>query len=505
MIAACAALSALACASSPALAAPATIGQGVNPRVAVTPGGTGHVVWSIPARGVANAAVGYCRLPPGGTGCDRAETLFFPSNRGLAKSGGDATVQVEGDGIVRIVSACYTCASGDAQEGIVRWTSVDGGATFSAEPSLGGTPTNAGMGPDGVTLPGGVYLTPADGDKVIARPGTADTALVDMAVGDAFVSSPSLVQVPAQPKVVYATSDLFGIRTAVYTGGDLSAGALMDPARWIVDQPLPSPEPGIRDPRLSAGPGGVWLSYDQQQPLDDHVLVRRFDPVKNTFGAARSVEAAAEIDSGVADASSGQDATGRLHVVWRTDLQQKLLRYTRSDPGGGTFGAPATLAEGESFVNPEVAAGPSGAGWVVWQADDDSPIRVLPVNDPAGDGAAAPAAATTRTVAVTASGARISLQLPAGCVKRGGTFRARLTWKKQKKKGNLFVKITRVDFTIGKARAKIDRRAPFTQTLRIASTAAKGKTVTFRARAFIKVKKGKSPKKSIRATIRVCA
>ncbi len=361
------------------------------------------------------------------------------------------------------------------------------------------------MGPDGITLPGGVYLTPADGDKIIARPGAADSASVDMAAGDAFVSSPSIVQVPGQGRFVYATSDLFGIRTAVYTAGDLSPGALMDPGRWIVDRTLPSAEPGIRDPRLTAGPSGVWLSYDQQQPLDDHVLVRRFDAAKNTFGTARAVESTAAIDSGLADASSGQDATGRLHVVWRTDLQEKLLRYTRSDPGGGTFSPPATLAEGESFSNPEVAAGPGGAGWVVWQAEDDSPIRVLPVNNPAGDGAAAPAAATTRTVAVTANGARISLRLPAGCVKRGGTFRARLTWKKQKKKGNLFVKITRVDFTIGKARAKVDRKAPFTQTLRIASTAAKGKTVTFRARAFIKVKKGKSPKKSISSRIRVCA
>ncbi len=505
MIAACAVLSALACASSPALAAPTTIGAGINPRIVVTPSGTGHVVWSIPVRGILNAAVGYCRLPPGATTCDRSEILYFPSNRGLAKSGGDATVQVDGDATVRIVSACYTCAVGDATEGIVRWTSTDGGTTFAAEPSLGGTPTNAGMGPDGITLAGGVYVTPADGDKIIARPGAADTTAVDAAAGDSFVHSPSIVQVPGQAKLVYATSDLFGIRTAVYRGGDLGVGGLMNPDLWAVDQVLPTPEPGIRNPRLTSGPSGVWLSYDQQQPLDDHALVRRFDPVKNTFGTARAVESTAEIDSGLADVSSGQDPAGRLHVVWHTDLEQKLLRYVRSDPSGAAFSTPATIASGETFINPEVGAGSSGAGWAVWQAEDDAPIRLIPVNNPAGDAAASPAGAKTRTVAVTASGARISLQLPAGCVKRGGTFRARLTWKKQKKKGNVFVKITRVDFTIGKARAKVDKKAPFTQTLRVSSTAVKGSAVTFRARAFIKVKKGKSPKKSLRATIRVCA
>ena len=108
-------------------------------------------------------------------------------------------------------------------------------------------------------------------------------------------------------------------------------------------------------------------------------------------------------------------------------------------------------------------------------------------------------------MSATVPGARISIQLPAGCVKRGGTFRARLSWKRQKKKGNVFVKITRTDFSVAGGKAKIDRKAPFVQTLRVPSTAVKGRTVTFRARAFIKVSKGKAPKKSIRATIRVCA
>ncbi len=81
----------------------------------------------------------------------------------------------------------------------------------------------------------------------------------------------------------------------------------------------------------------------------------------------------------------------------------------------------------------------------------------------------------------------------------------RLTWKKQKKKGNVFVKVSRTDFYVGAKRSKIDRKAPFTQTLKRALASAKpGSSVTVRARAFIKVKKGKSPKKSIRATIKVC-
>ena len=89
-------------------------------------------------------------------------------------------------------------------------------------------------------------------------------------------------------------------------------------------------------------------------------------------------------------------------------------------------------------------------------------------------------------------------------MRRGGTFRALLSWKRIKKKGSVFVKITRTDFYVGTKRAKIDKKAPFTQTLKVPSSARPGSSVSVRAQAFIKVKKGKQPKKSIRATIKVC-
>ena len=47
-------------------------------------------------------------------------------------------------------------------------------------------------------------------------------------------------------------------------------------------------------------------------------------------------------------------------------------------------------------------------------------------------------------------------------------------------------------------------RAPFTQTLTVKATAKAGSKLTVRARAHIKVKRGKSPKKSIVSSITVC-
>jgi hypothetical protein len=508
MIATAAALLVAAVASTPAAAAgpePITIGTGVNPRATVTPNGTAHVVWSIPVRGSDSAAVGYCRLRPYAAACDRTQVLLFPK-LGLAKSGGDVTIQADGDNALRIVSACYGCAIGDAQEGIQRWVSSDAGTTFTPEPALGGTPTNAGMGPDGITLGNGVYVTPADGDRIIARPGMPDTTAIDAAAGASFVHSPSIVQVPGQVKLVYATSDLFGIRTALYLGTDFEAATLMNPGSWIVDIGLPKPESGIREPRLTAGAAGVWLSYEQKVPLDDHVLIRRFDPVKNTFSVARTLEGPGDEDASLDGASSAQDAGGRLHVVWRSTLDDRYLRYTRSSAGGASFQSPpATLARGEVFANPEVAAGPGGAGWAVWHGISDSAIRALPFDAPAGSSTTTGGGTDpTRVIRVSVPGATVRFSVPSGCVRRGGTFRVRLSWKRVKKKNNVFVKITRTDFYVGTKVAKRDRKAPFVQTLKVPSTAVRGGSLSVRARAFIKVKRGKSPKKSIRATIKIC-
>ena len=511
MIAASATLLAAFVTASPASAVtPFTVGTGVNPRIVVTANGTGHVVWSIPERILQSAAVGYCRLPAGASACDRQEILLFPSSGGVAKSGGDVTIEAASDSALRITSACYVCARGDAQEGIQRWDSADAGTTFVPEGSLGGTPTNAGMGPDGITVGAGVYVTPADGDQVIARPGTSDTTAVDMASGTNFVQTPSIVQIPGQSRLVYASSDLFGVRTATFNGPDFAATSLMNPGNWSNDQQLPSAESGIRNTHLTSGSSGVWLTYEQKVPLDDHVRVRRFDPAKNAFGAPRSLESTSETgDAAIDDVFSSQDASGRVHVVWRSNLTSDQLRYTRSDAAGTEFAAPGTLATGEDYAHPVVGTGADAAGWLAWQASDGaSAIRVMRLEATSLADAtntsttASGSKTTTRTLKV--NGATLSFQVPGGCVKRGAGFSVKLTWKKQKKKGNVFVKVSRTDFYVGAKRAKIDRKAPFTQTLKVPSTAKPGSSVTLRAQAFIKVTKGRSPKKSVKATIKVC-
>lgn len=111
---------------------------------------------------------------------------------------------------------------------------------------------------------------------------------------------------------------------------------------------------------------------------------------------------------------------------------------------------------------------------------------------------------TTRTTSVAIPGAIVRLTLPSGCVRRGASFRATLGWKRVKRKGSVFVKVRRTDFIVNGKRVMVDRRAPFVANFKIPLSSVAGATLTVRARAYIKVRRGKSPTKSIRATVRVC-
>ncbi len=111
----------------------------------------------------------------------------------------------------------------------------------------------------------------------------------------------------------------------------------------------------------------------------------------------------------------------------------------------------------------------------------------------------------TKTTTASVPGAKISFGVPNTCVKAGSTFKVTLTWKKQKRKGNKFVKVRRADFYIGSKRVKIDKKAPFTQTLTVKAGTKAGSTITVKARAYVKVTKGKSPTKSISSKIKVCS
>lgn len=172
--------------------------------------------------------------------------------------------------------------------------------------------------------------------------------------------------------------------------------------------------------------------------------------------------------------------------------QARTYRFTATFPEGG----PADNAW----------AGASSTVRFDWTSTADEPAAPAA---PQGPGAAPPAApassgSPTRTASATVPGAIVRLTLPSGCVRRGGSFRATLRWKRVKRTGNVFVKVRRADFLVNGRRVLVDRRAPFAARFKIPYSAVAGSTLTVRARAYIEVRRGKSPRKSIRATVRVC-
>jgi hypothetical protein len=117
---------------------------------------------------------------------------------------------------------------------------------------------------------------------------------------------------------------------------------------------------------------------------------------------------------------------------------------------------------------------------------------------------AAKPVSTTVTKTVQAPGGSITLGVPRACVAPGGSFTATLAFKRSTKKGSKKVKVTKVEFYIDGKRVKTDAKAPFRQTLTVKKLKA-GTKHTLKARATIKVKKGRSPKKSVSAQFSVCA
>ena len=151
------------------------------------------------------------------------------------------------------------------------------------------------------------------------------------------------------------------------------------------------------------------------------------------------------------------------------------------------------------------------------QHDPRRDARPAPAAAPASASAAAAAcrrprpapppasyAGANRNVTVSDRNASYRFSVPKSCVAPGQAFTTTLRWAKRKRKGNLFVKVARVDFYLGSKRLTIDRKAPFVKRYRIVATQVRGSVINIRARAFIKVRRGRAPTKSLRAAIRVC-
>jgi hypothetical protein len=466
-------------------AAPVPVGSGSLPRVAVDAAGAGHVTWIESAGNT--STFHYCKLPATATGCS-APFAFADAEQDV--DGGYALLP--GDGRVLLVEA--RGVSPDRAK--LLWTSTDGGATFGGPAQLA---TMSSIGPN--IAGGAIYVSAGTlglgAESIFTIGQLSGITAPFQASGTAAAATAS--QADLAPNVgaavalqgdtlIAALSDFATLQWSRYAGPvPATPEALNTTANWTPPTSIGPRSAANTETSLVAGAGGAYVGYavDAGAGQADFVI-RRFD------GAAWGTPTV------VAKAASKpdlyEDPAGRLHALW-TDAAGLRYRYT-TDAANATWSAPQTVATGDSFGFPRLAVNAAGSGWAVWAGG--AGVRAVPLKR------ATVYAGPQTSVTSTDSQATYKLGVPRGCVSPGQGFRVTLTWKRQKRKGNLFVKVRRADFYLQTKRLRADTAAPFAYTYDVKPTQRPGSTITLRARAFIKVRHGTSPKKSIRAKVRVC-
>jgi hypothetical protein len=383
---------ALALGALPAMAAtPFTAGTGSGWDLGVGSDGTGHAVMVTDEAG---DRVRYCRVPAGGSACDGESTYFSFPGGAAANAGDDAQVLTPAPNKVVIMASCYVCGAGGAADRTYRWISLDNGVNWSSPASEVG---NLSLNGEATYLNAGNFGLAVEGTYFQAVDLGPSTTQVDLGGGFPFVYSPSVVLVPDTKKAVYAVNSLDNIKYKVFRDPDadnIQVAELNTAANWFSGAALPAEEANNQETHLSSGFLGTFLSYENVVAAHDHIAIRKFNPVSETFGGPTYIEGASSIDDNdPAYPHHSQDPGGRLHATWRTLHDDGRLRYTRSDNGGATWTPVSNIAVKETFIDPMVEAGPAGTGFAVWghAAGGSTTVRMVPLEpqfeaDPAAGG-----------------------------------------------------------------------------------------------------------------------
>jgi hypothetical protein len=473
-------------------AVPFNAGTGHDPQLAVGDDGTGHVVWATAEIG---DRVGYCRVPKAGAACDGASRFFSFPNGGVARSVGIMNqVFAPAANKVVVIGSCTMCGfPAGATKRIFRWTSTDNGATFDGPMQIA-----AGLDPhgQGAYVNAGDMFVGIDGSRVIAG---ASTPIQPLPGG--YVHSPSLVRVSGSDQLVAAASDLHRVEYAAFSG-PLSPPHINDVTRWNTPRPAPGGPVNDDESALGSGAGGTFLIYMRIVPGDNRVIVHGYDPATRTFGAPVEIEGRSVIENTSADYPDIAVDDAGPHVIWRSLYDGGRLRYRRSTDGGATWGPVLNIALRDTYIDPQIAVAPSGSGFAVWRGIGTTPIRVValdPHADPVAD-----YSGPLRRVTVSDRKARYRLSIPRGCLIPGQGFRVRLNWTRLNRAANPFVTVRRAQFRVERRQIKTDRTAPFVRRFVLPDGKAPGSTVELRARAFVKLTRGRSATKSVRTTVMVC-
>jgi hypothetical protein len=466
---------------SSAGAAVVAAGAGTTPRVAVDANGVGYLTWVE----TGSSTLRYCRLPATATACT-APFSYADADQDVV--GGYALLP--GDGRVLLVDARGVSPS-------IRkllWTSTDGGVSFGAPTLI------AGMAVNGDNIGSGAAYVPA-GTLGLAEPSvftlgqllgtSAPFQASGLGPGTATPTAELTPNVSASFSVDGATliavlSSFDQISWTRYAGPvPASPDTLNNAANWTPPAVIGPRAAAQLETRVVSGPGGIYVGYAIQAAAgSDAFVIRRFDGAG--WGAPTTI--ATNVDA----PDLFEDPTGRLHAIW---AGAGGLHYRSTTNTSNTaWDAPQTVATGDNFAFARLAVNAAGNGWATWAGNTG--VKAIPLHGVYSG--------PQSVVQTSGFGATYKLGIPKRCVAPGQRFRVTLSWRRQKRKGNLFVKVKRADFYLGTTRLRKDTSAPFVHTYDVRVTQRPGSTLRLRARAFIKVKHGTTPKKSIFAKVKVC-
>jgi hypothetical protein len=245
--------------------------------------------------------------------------------------------------------------------------------------------------------------------------------------------------------------------------------------------------------RVASGPSGAYVLSVQPGGDFRHVLIRKLSSAD--FGPPFEAESQ---QGYITDLTEGP--SGTVAGAWRTNGNDPSNRLRFSTSSDGSAFTTVTIARGtEVFADLDVSIAQDNKGFAVWE--DGSNGIAMASTDPIVDENAPPGTGTT---VVDYPNGTITLGGVKGCIKPGGKTTVRLGFKRKKKKGNVWVKVFRVDFSQDGKLLKKVFKPPFKRTIKVKATQPKGSFIEVRARAFIKVHHGKTPKKSVRVRIPVC-